>query len=232
MDNVGVQDSVDDVIPRWVFLIAGSGCSFAAVYSIWSHGLRNWDWVQDASLALVSFSVFFKLWDTAATNEGWRSRLFWLAYGVLVGAWIGHEDGWVFGGFIILFFTLGSTSRESGWWTFGISKPLGMLELAIVAVGVGWLIASTKDWVPFVCVVAILLLLGEKQGRRSMRENLLRVKSIGWVATFGLALYWLWKEPSFASALAIIAIPVLWFGSLLLHLSSGEGSVALSHPQS
>jgi hypothetical protein len=232
MDNAGVQDSVDDVIPRWVFLVAGLGCSFAAVYSIWSHGLTNWDWVQNASLALVFFSFFIKWWDAAATGKGWRSRVFWIAYGVLFGAWIGHENGWVFGGCIILFFTLPATACESGWWSFGIKKPLGILELAIVAVGVGWFIATTKDWVPFICVVATILLLAEKQGRRSMRENLLRVKSIGWIATFGLALYWLWKGPSFASVLAIIAIPVLWFGSLLLHLSSGERSVALSHPQS
>jgi hypothetical protein len=217
---------------RRIGLIAGIAFSFAALYSIWSHGLRSWEWVQDATFALFGFTYGPNAWQQELLQRGWRWRVSLLVFGTLYGAWIGHEIGWVLGGCIIALVALTASERKTGWWSSGIKKPLGLLQLAIVAVGGVWFIATTKGWVPFGCVMAILLLLGEKPGRRSMRENLLRVKSVGWVATLGLAFYWSWKEPSFASILALIAVPVLWFGSLLMHLSSGERPFALSHPQS
>jgi hypothetical protein len=76
-----------------------------------------------------------------------------------------------------------------------------------------------------------LLLSYEKEGRRSIRENLLRPASAGWIATAGVAFFWLRKEPSFAGVVLLLAILVLWFGNFLMHISSGE-RVALPHPQS
>src|SRR5262249_42933643 len=111
--------------------------------------------------------------------------------------------------------------------------PLGLSQLALALILAAWCIATTTEWIAYTCMVALMLLLAsEKSGRQSMRRNLLRFKSLAWIATFGLACYWSWREPSFASVLALVAIPVLWFGNLLMHLSPGEGPLALPHPQS
>jgi hypothetical protein len=235
MEDEQLLNREDESRIRWIFRIGGLFYSLAAAHSIWSHGLRSWDWVQNAWFALLFFSFFSLLRVNGQERPGersWRSRVFWLAYGSLFGAWIGHEHGWVPGGCIILFFALPATARKSGWWSVGTKKPLGILGLAIVAVGIGWLLWNVSEWPPFVCLIVLALLLSyEKEGRRSIRENLLRPASAGWIATAGVAFFWLRKEPSFAGVVLLLAILVLWFGNFLMHISSGE-RVALPHPQS
>jgi hypothetical protein len=223
----------DNSRARWISLVAGIAFSFAAMYSMWSHGLRDWDWVQNAALALLAFCFAPNFWQDELLKRGWRARVFCLIYGILFGAWIGHENGWVLGGCIVAFFGLAASARESGWWSSGIKTPLGILQTLIAVVGVGSFIATASEWVPYVFIVALMLLLAtEKKGRRSMRENLFRPRSVAWIVVLGLASYWSWREPSFASILALLATPILWFGNLLIHLSSGERPLALPHPQS
>ncbi len=230
MEREQLQGQQGDSRMHWIFWIAGLCWSFAAAYSIWSHGLRSWDWVQNAAFALLSFSLARS--NGQEGESSWRSRVFWLAYGAVFGAWIGHEHGWVPGACIILFFALAATAHKSGWWSVGIKKPLGILELGVVAVGIGWFIRNVNEWLPFACLIALASLLGsERQGRRSIRQNLWRPKSVAWIATAGAAFLWLWKEPSFAGVVLSLGVPVLWFGNFLMHLSSGERR-ALPHPQS
>jgi hypothetical protein len=233
MENERAQHREDDSRMRWIGLIGGITLSFAAVHTIWSHGLRNLDWAQNAALALLCFWYVSPTWQQVQGERSWASRVFVLVYGVLFGVWIGHDYGWVPGGCIIALFFLSATEQKTGWWSTGLKKPLGILELVLVAVLVGWFIRSTKEWVAFACPIALLLLLAsEKEGRRSLRQNLWRLVSVAWIATAAASSYWLWTGPSFASVLLVIAVPVLWFGNLLMHLSSGESPLALSHPQS
>jgi hypothetical protein len=233
MENEQVQQREHDSRMRWIGLIGGLTLSVAAVHTIWSHGLRNLQWAQNAALALLCFSFISPTWQQMRGERSWSSRVFGLAYGALFGAWIGHDYGWVPGSCIIVIFSLSATERKTGWWSTGLKKPLGIVEFALIAVLVAWFIRSTKDWIVYACLVALLLLLAsEKSGRRTLRQNLWRPISAAWVATTAASLFWLWKAPSFASVLLLIAIPVLWFGNLLMHLSSGERPLALSHPQS
>ena len=217
---------------RWIGIVMGVALSFAALHDIWSDGLRNWHWIQNGAFAMLGFSlaVGSERWQVA--ERSWPSRLFWILYGLFFGLWIGHETGWVPGGCVLALLVLFATERKSGWWSRGIRNPLGILEIVIVGIAAVWFVRNDNEWLPFACLIAVALLLSsEKQGRRSIRENLWRLKSAAWVATSGAAFFWFWKEPSFGSVILAVAVVVLWFGSLLLHLSSGE-RVALSHPQS
>jgi hypothetical protein len=233
MENEHVQQREDDSRMRWIGLIGGITLSFATVYTMWSHGLRNLDWIQSAALALLCFSFLSPTWQQMRGERSLSSRVFCLAYGVLFGAWIGHDYGWVPGSCIIVLFVLSATERKTGWWSSGLKKPLSVVEFMLSVVLVGSFIRSTKDWIAFGCPVALLLLLAfEKEGRRSLRQNLWRPISVAWIVTAVAASFWLWKAPSFASVLLVIAVPVLWFGNLLMHLSPGERALALSHPQS
>lgn len=233
MENEELQSYERSPILRWGGLIFGFGFSFVAVQTIWTHGVRNWDWLQPAAFAMLAFSFTQRSWVERQGQLTWRSRVFWLAYGVFFGAWIGHQYGWVPGICIIALFALPSTELKGRWRSAGMKRPLLLSQLALSLVIAGWFVATVQEWVAFACIVTIILLLAsEKQGRRSMRENLLRLKSFLWVATFALACHWAWRGPSFASILVLVAIPALWFGNLLMHLSAGERSFALPHPQS
>ena len=232
MESQEVEDILDDPKFRWAGIIVGVFSSLAAAHSMWQHGLRSLDWSQDAALAVFCFSFVSGVWrERSETRRRWRTRVFWIAYGTFFGTWIGHENGWVPGGCTIALFVLPAIAPERGW-SGGIKKALGILVFVLVAVGGTWFVKGQTDWVPYACLFALLLLLAcEKPGRRSIKKNLLRPASAGWMLTAGAAFFWLWKGPSFASIILFVAVLVLWFGNFLFHISSGE-RLALPHPQS
>jgi hypothetical protein len=45
---------------RWAGVIIGVGFLFATVRTIWEHGVRDWDWVQNAAFAALGFSFLFR----------------------------------------------------------------------------------------------------------------------------------------------------------------------------
>ena len=190
MSDPRLQSGVDDVIPRWVYLVAGVGCSVAAVYSMREHGLRSWDWTQDALFAFVSFSFLFRLWDAGATKEGWRSKIFWLGYGLLFGAWIGHEYGWWIPGgcFAVLTIVSGWATAKRNWW-----HPLPLLANVALVIGLFWIARRYGQWIPISCLAVYLLTSARGAVKRnswhplSLIQNAALIVGFVWlVARYGL----------------------------------------------
>ena len=218
---------------RWAGIILACVMALATLQTIWKQGLRNWDWVEHAWLAAMAFWIASDAWQHQHRTWNWRSRLFYLGWGILFGVWIGHVNGWIPGVCIIALCALFAMDGKSDWSTSDMKRPGGVLELVLILIIAGWFVRTVREWIPLGCIVALMLFLAsEKKGRRSMRENILRPPSLAWISTWGLAFYWAWREPTFASILMTIAILILWFGNLLMHLSPGERTLALSHPQS
>src|SRR5215831_21402593 len=80
--------------PTWrrAGTIVGVLACFWTVGTIWNYGLRNWEWVQNATFALLGFSIASGAWQFREGGSLWRWRVFWVAYGLLFGAWTGHEN--------------------------------------------------------------------------------------------------------------------------------------------
>ena len=134
---------------------------------------------------------------------------------------------------MILFFALAAVAPKRKRSGLDLKTPVGIVELALIFTIATWFIAKSSEWMPDTCILTIILLLAsEKSGRRSMSQNLIRIQSAAWIAALGLALYWSWREQSFGGILIVVVACVLWFGNLLMHLSSGERPLALPHPQS
>lgn len=191
MDDARLHDSLDDVIPRWVYPVLGGGCSVAAVHSMWEHGVRNWDWVQDALLAFLLFSFSFRFWQAGATREGWHSKIFWLAYGVLFGAWIGHEYGWWIPGgcFAVVSIVSGWGAVKRSWW-----HPLPLLACVALVVGLGWIAYRYGLWIPLACLAVYLLTSGRSAVKRNTWHPLSVIEKVALIVGFSwlVARYGLW----------------------------------------
>jgi len=191
MDNPELQSGLDDVIPRWVYLIGAFGLSLAAVYSMWEHGLRNWDWAQDAFLAFIFFSFSFRLLDPAATRQSWRSRIFWIAYGILFGAWIGHEYGWWIPGgcFAVVSIASGWGAAKRSWW-----HPLPLLANIALLVGLAWIAHRYGLSIPLGCLAAYLVATARGAVKRDSWHPLSVIKNVALIVGFIwiVARYGLW----------------------------------------
>ena len=176
---------------RWAGLVIGCLGSFATLQTLWKHGMRNWDWVEQAWFAALGLSIALDAWQSPQRTWNWPSRLFCVGYGVLFGALIGHAYGWIPGTCIIALFAFFTIDRKSGWSSADLKSPVRILQLALVLILVAWFIARVEGWHAYALVVAIMVLLGsEKKGRRSLKANLLRPAFVAWIATWALSFYW------------------------------------------
>jgi hypothetical protein len=217
---------------RWVGAVIGVGFLFFTVQTVWKYGLHDWDWVLNAALAAMGFSFLENDWRDPTRPSRWYSRILHLAWGFLFIAYVAHWQGLVvalcMAGVLVL-----QTIAPMSSYSLTAKNPLGALYWLLIIFLAGWFVRGTNEWVPLSCVLAIALLLAyQRPGRRSMKQNLLRPASVSWIALAATASLWFWKEPSFAGGLLLFAIPILWFGNLLIHLSPGEPPLALPHPQS
>lgn len=179
------------MIPRWVYPVVGVGCSLAAAYSVWEHRLRNWDWAQDALIAFVSFSFSFRLWDAAATKKGWGARIFWLAYGVFFGAWIGHQYGWWVPGacFAVITIASGWIPAKRSYW-----HPLSLFASIALVVGFGWIAHRYGLWIPMGCLTVYLLTSAPGARKRNTWHPLNLINNVALLVglTWIVARYGLW----------------------------------------
>jgi hypothetical protein len=204
-----------------------------AAQTVWKHGWKDWDWVLDAALAIMGSSIAVIGWEDKRESFEWPSGTLNLISGLLFSAWVAHSLGLVPGLCLVGVFVLPAVARKGGPWSLSRQAPLGIICWVLIIVGVGWFVRGSNAWIPLSCVAAIAILLAyQPPGRRSMKQNLLRPASVSWIALAAIALVWFSKEPSFGGGLLLFAIPALWFGNLLIHLSPGERPLALSHPQS
>jgi hypothetical protein len=205
---------------------------FFTLQTVWEHGLHDWDWVLDASLSGMGFSFLLGDWQDPKRDPRWQSRILNLAWGLLFAAYVTHWRGLAVGLCMVALLVLQTIVPKIG---SGLTakNPLGVVYWLLIIFLLVWFARASNAWIPLSCAAAVAILLAyQPPGRRSMKQNLLRPASVSWIALAATASLWLWKEPSFAAGLLLAAIPVLWFGNLLIHLSPGERPLALSHPQS
>ena len=214
---------------RWAGVIIGVGFLFAALQTIGEHGLRNWDWVLNAALAGMGFSWLLNDWQDPKRDLRWLARVLGVVWGSLFIAYIAHSEGLVVGLCLAGVFVLPVITAKSGFWSLTSQSPLGIAYWLLIIFLLEWFARRSNAWIPFSCAAAVAILLAyQPAGRRSMRQNLLRPASVSWLALEAIAFLWFWKQPSFAGGLLYVAIPVLWFGNLLLHLSSGGTPCSIS----
>src|SRR5579864_3670652 len=213
-------------LPLWTRIAATLLGLILAKESLARHGFRDWSWIEPLAIAgVIPFPLDKR--DPFDRNLRWPLRILLLLWIAILASWIGHTWSWILGSCVAVI-ALVPPKRERHWW-----HPLSLISYAAIAIGFVWLAYRTHEWAPLLCVtVMALLITHERPERRSLRENLWRPASALWMLAGAVALFWVLKQPAFGPIAAFVAIVVLWSGNLLLHLSSNEETLALSHPQS
>jgi len=228
-----LQELQHDHSFRRTGIIIGVAFIVFAAQTVWKHGWNDWGWALDAALAIMGASIAVIGWEHKRESFEWPSGSLNLISGLLFSAWVAHSLGLVPGLCLVGVLVLPAVARKSGPWSLSHKTPLGGIYWLLIIVGLGWFARGSNAWILLSCVAAITILLAyQPPGRRRMKQNLLRPASVSWIALAAIALLWFWKEPSFGGGLLLFAVPTLWFGNLLIHLSPGEGPLALPHPQS
>jgi hypothetical protein len=161
-------------------------------------------------------------------NMRWPIRVLGFLWNALFVAWFGHSLGWIPAACSGVISVLPSPKVK----TQSRSWPRVVVDLA-VAVMLLWFAHQTGEWVPIPCAGILVYLLSDKQdGRRSLKQNLLRPAFAACIGITVASVVWCLIRPSFVHFALLGAILILWFGNLLLHLSFGESPLALPHPQS
>lgn len=208
------------------------------IRAAWLDGLGNLQW----TLPLILAALLFMPRPAGALGKGLNWPLsfvyfFWIA---LLVAWARQIMGWLPTLMIAVIWLVGPQERyeEESWANF-FGTPLAIVSNLTFAAFFAWLIVKDgnwllKDgnWLPIVCVVGPFVLLTiESRGRRTLKRNVFRVRTLLWLAVALATVLWINSQPSFGKAFVLVMILTLWFGNLLYHLSPGE-RVALPHSQS
>jgi hypothetical protein len=226
MSSEQSRGGVGDLLPLRMKVPMGSLFALVGLIDLWRHGFRNWDWVTPVVFAGLVLLPGYP--EPFRRNMRWPIRVLGFFWTVLFVAWSGHILGWIPAACIgvISVLPVPKEKTQLPWW----SRIVVDLALAVILL---WFARQTGEWVSIPCAgILIYLLSHEQEGRRSLRQNLLRPAFAAWIGITVASIVWSLMRPSFVHFALLAAIVILWFGNLLMHLSSGEPPLALSHPQS
>jgi hypothetical protein len=211
-------------LPLWARISFSALALIVAAEALFTHGLRNWTWIE--SLAIAGIVVLPNNRDLFDRKLAWPLRVLILLWIAAFVTWAWHVWGWIPASCFAVVAIFAPT-RERHW------RPRSLIFYSAISIGVVWLLRQSNEWIPVLCVIAAIALSHhERDGRRTLGKLLWRPASAIWLSAAALSLFWVLKETTFWHVAAFTIIAVLWSATILLHLSSAEDRLALSHPKS